>query len=116
MSTTTLNTGNIMKKVYDPDEQAITVTGSLDITPTPGAATEAEQEAQTVLIQELVDKTEAGLVTEPHDYREITYVGATTAINTVVYRMGGAAGTIVATITLGYDGSTPPRLTSVTKS
>lgn len=65
-------------------------------------------------IQALVDKTEFALVDEPHDYRSITYVGATTKIATVVYKLGGAAGTTVATLTLGYDGS--DRLTSVEKS
>lgn len=59
-------------------------------------------------------KTASSLVTVPFDYIELAYVGATTDIDTVIYKSGGAAGTTVATLTLGYDGS--DRLTSVTKS
>jgi chromosome segregation ATPase len=59
-------------------------------------------------------KSASALVTEPFDYISLSYVGATTKILTVVYKIGGAAGTVVATLTLGYDGS--DRLTSVTRS
>jgi hypothetical protein len=59
-------------------------------------------------------KTAAGLISEKHDYISMTYVGATTDTATVVYKLGGVAGTVVATLTLGYDGSN--RLTSVTKT
>jgi hypothetical protein len=54
------------------------------------------------------------LVPEEHDYIALTYVGATTDIDTVTYKTGGAAGSTVATLTLGYDGSL--RLTSVTRT
>lgn len=74
---------------------------------TTGLATSAGQTA-------ILNKMEAVLVTEPHDYRSITYVGASTRVSTVVYKLGGAGGTTVATLTLAYDGS--DRLTSVTKS
>ena len=63
---------------------------------------------------ELNLKSAAALVHEPHDYKAITYVGATTNISTVVHKLGGASGTVVATLTMGYDGSN--RLTSVTKT
>jgi DNA uptake protein ComE-like DNA-binding protein len=59
-------------------------------------------------------KLAAALVDEPHDYISMTYVGATTDINTVTYKLGGSGGATVATLTMGYDGSN--RLTSVTKS
>ena len=59
-------------------------------------------------------KTASSLVSEPHDYIALTYVGITTDIATATYKLGGAAGTTVATLTLGYDGSN--RLTSVTRS
>lgn len=59
-------------------------------------------------------KLGSSLVTEKHDYVSLTYVGASTDIQTVTYKDGGVAGTTVATLTLGYDGSN--RLTSVTKS
>lgn len=48
------------------------------------------------------------------DYQEITYVGATEDVQTITYRQGGATGTIVRTVTLGYDGSN--RVTSITKA
>lgn len=58
--------------------------------------------------------TSPALVSGSYDYISTTYVGATTNINTVVYKLGGASGTIVATLTMGYDGSN--RLISVTRS
>lgn len=54
------------------------------------------------------------LVSEDHDYLDITYVGATTDIDTVTYYSGGPGGMVVATLTMGYDGSN--RLTSVTRT
>lgn len=72
-----------------------------------GAATE------TTLLA-FSDKTAAALVPEAFDYQDITYVGATTDISTVVYKTGGSGGTTVATLTMGYDGSN--RLNSVTRS
>jgi len=60
------------------------------------------------------DKTAGALVPEAFDYQDITYVGVTTNIDQVVYKAGGAGGTTVATLTMGYDGSN--RLTSVTRT
>lgn len=65
-------------------------------------------------IADLNDKIPAGLVPTAFDYIATTYVGATTDIQTVTYKTGGAAGTTVAVLTLAYDGSN--RLTSVTKT
>lgn len=59
----------------------------------------------------------AGLIPEVYDYIALTYVAAGNGageIETVTYKNGGASGTTVATLTLGYDGS--DRLSSVTKS
>lgn len=53
-----------------------------------------------------------GLEIPPHDYIGMTYTGSN--LTGVVYRSGGVGGTIVATLTLVYDGS--GNLTSVTKS
>ncbi len=55
----------------------------------------------------------AGLVVDSYDTVQITAYGDATDNypTTVVYRTGGAAGTIVATLTLTYDGSN--RLTQV---
>lgn len=72
-----------------------------------GAATETTLAAFSA-------KTAAALVPEKFDYQDIMYVGATTDIDTVVYKLGGSGGTTVATLTMGYDGSS--RLTSVTRS
>jgi len=92
----------------DAELRASAVPVSLGSVPLPtGAATEATLAAFS-------DKTAAALVPEAFDYQDITYVGATTDINTVVYKLGGSGGTTVATLTMGYDGSN--RLTSVTRS
>lgn len=47
-----------------------------------------------------------------YDYIELSYTGAN--LTGVVYKLGGASGTTVATLVLGYDGSS--NLTSVTRS
>jgi hypothetical protein len=62
-----------------------------------GAATETKQAAT--------------LITQPHDQIVTTYVGATTKINTVVYKL---ATVTVATLTMSYDGS--DRLIDVVRS
>jgi hypothetical protein len=51
------------------------------------------------------------LVPEEYDYIALTHTGSN--LTGVVYRTGGAAGTIVATLTLAYTGS---RLDSVTRT
>ena len=50
------------------------------------------------------------LVPVAYDYISLAYTGAN--VTTVIYKMGGALGTTVATLTLGYTGSD---LTSVTR-
>lgn len=72
-----------------------------------GVATEATLSAFS-------NKTASAAVHEAFDYQSISYVGATTDIDVVVYKSGGSGGTTVATLTMGYDGSN--RLTSVTKT
>lgn len=47
-----------------------------------------------------------------HDYRGLGYTSGN--LTSVTYKTGGASGTTVATLTLGYDGS--GNLTSVTKT
>jgi hypothetical protein len=52
-----------------------------------------------------------------HDYFALTYVAAGNGIGeveTITYKLGGAAGTTTATLTLAYDASN--RVISVTKS
>ena len=55
------------------------------------------------------------LVTAPYDYVGLinSVISGQTVPTTVVYKFGGASGTLVATLTLTYDGSA--NLTSVTK-
>ncbi len=86
-----------------------TITGSVAVTaaslPLPtGAATEATLAAFST-------KSAAGFVPEAFDETVITYVGATTRIDTVVYKLAAAT---VATLTLSYDGS--DRLDGVVKT
>lgn len=68
-------------------------------------------------ITDLNARLAGSLVPETHDYLELTYVAAGNGageIETVTYRTGGAAGSIVATLTLTYDSS--DRIASVTRS
>ncbi len=51
------------------------------------------------------------LIPANYDYISLGYTGDN--LTTVVYKVGGAGGTTVATLTLGYSGSV---LTSVTKT
>jgi hypothetical protein len=53
-----------------------------------------------------------GLNIPPHDFIEMVYTASN--LTTVRYRVGGAAGTIVCTLTLTYDGANNP--TSVTRT
>ena len=48
-----------------------------------------------------------GFVIPTYDYQEISYVGSTNNIDTIVYKTGGSGGTTVATQTLTYVGGTP---------
>jgi hypothetical protein len=50
------------------------------------------------------------LVPEKYDYISLSYSGSN--VTQVVYKTGGASGTVVATLNLAYSGS---NLTSVTK-
>lgn len=54
----------------------------------------------------------AGLEIPTHDYIANTYTG--TNLTQVVFRRGGASGTVVATLTMTYDGSN--NLLTVAKS
>ena len=59
----------------------------------------------------------SGVAPVPHDYIAITYVSGGNGdgeIETVTYKVGGASGTTVATLTLAYDGN--DKLSSVTRS
>jgi len=81
-------------------------------------ATDFSTETTLTDVKTAVESTESkspsGMINEKYDYQSLTYVGATTKVDTIVYKLGGAGGTTVATQTFAYDGS--DRLTSVTKS
>lgn len=76
-----------------------------------GAATSANQTTEIAAINSFADKTGAGFVPEAFDETAITYVGATTRINTVTYKLATAT---VAVLTMSYDGS--DRLSGVVKT
>lgn len=87
------------------DGSAVTQPVSAASLPLPtGASTEATLLAFSA-------KSAAGFVPNKFDETDITYVGATTDISTVVYKLLGST---VATLTLSYDGSN--RLSSVVKT
>ena len=54
------------------------------------------------------------LVPKQFDHITLTYVGTTDYVQTATYRTGGAGGTVVAVLTIVYDGDF--RITSVTRS
>lgn len=120
-STIAGDTTSIDAKITAVDTGNVTVASSA--LPT-GAATSANQATGNSSlsniesdINSLNARLAGNLVPETFDYLSLTYVAAGNGageIETVVYRTGGAAGTIVATLTLGYDASN--RLTSVTRS
>lgn len=59
----------------------------------------------------------SGLEIPAHDYIGVTYVAAGNGVGEiyqVMYKEGGAAGTVVGTLTLSYDASN--RLSGVTRS
>lgn len=61
-------------------------------------------------VDDIIDM--GGLQIPAYDYVSLSYTGSN--LTGVVYRKGGVTGTIVATLTLGYDGSN--NLTSVTRT
>ena len=62
----------------------------------------------------------AGLDIPQHDFIDLNYVGTTNNLSTVLYKDGGASGTLVATLTFTYIGGTPTTddadIATVTKS
>jgi hypothetical protein len=72
---------------------------------------EATEAADIATIKAKVSSL-AGMEIPAHNYISCSYTGSN--LTGVVYKTGGASGTTVATLTLGYDGS--GNLTSVTKS
>lgn len=108
-------------KVTAVDTGNVTVSSS--VLPT-GASTSANQTTANASLSNIeadIDALNArlagNLVPETFDYVAVTYVAAgngTGEIETVTYRTGGAAGSVVATLTLAYDGS--DRLSTVTRT
>lgn len=78
---------------------------------------DSDTSSMNTAIAELNARVAGNLVPETFDYINITYVTSGNGlgeIETVTYKTGGAAGTTVATLTLGYDGS--DKLSSVTRT
>lgn len=76
-----------------------------------GGATEVTLDAVLTQVQEINAKVGGSLTPVEYDETVITYVGATTKIDTVVYKLATAT---VKTLTMSYDGS--DRLTGVVAS
>lgn len=70
-------------------------------------ATEEKQDEIVTELQKLV-----GFEIPEYDYLSLAYTGSN--LTTVEYYTGGSGGTLVATLTLGYDGS--DNLISVTRT
>lgn len=99
--------------VIASNQSAVAISAASLPLPT-GAATEVTLASIKTDADALNLRLDGGLVPFSFDYQAITYVGVTTDISTVTYKSGGAGGTTVATLTMGYDGSS--RLTSVTRT
>lgn len=82
MSMSTLDQGQVIKTVYNKDNQSLNVT-----------------------------QIGGTIVDAVYDYLSLSYTDNN--LTTVVYKNGGPSGTVVATLTLTYDGS---NLISLTKS
>ena len=90
------------------DGSAVTQPVSASALPLPsGAATSSKQDDVIAELDAL-----NSLVPSVFDYILLSYTGAN--LTGVVFKNGGASGSVVSTLTLGYDGSS--NLTSVTKS
>jgi archaellum component FlaC len=118
IATNTSNTVTELQQIEADIEAGNVLLGTIDAD-TSNISTKIDQiDADTSNLSAKVDLLEAriagSLVPETYDYIDLAYVGATTDIQTVTYKTGGALGTTVATLTLAYDGSN--RLTSVTRS
>lgn len=99
--------------VADADAQATlsSIDNTLGIISAIDFATSTKQDTSNNLLTALDSKLAGSLAPVEHDEIATTYVGATTDISTVIYKL---AGTTVATLTLSYDGSN--RLIGVVRS
>lgn len=93
----------------------IPVAGTFSAEPPIGGATEDKQDAQLAKMPDLVSGSVpvvTGLEIPEHDHISLSYTSGN--LTGVTYRTGGSGGTVVATLTLTYDGSN--NLLTVTKS
>lgn len=92
MTISHLGPGQIVQEVYDPAAEAIRVVPATGVDPITGAA-------EVIPINQLV--------TSPYDYISLTNqtIGGEVVPVTIVYKTGGSSGTVVATLTLTYDGA-----------
>lgn len=79
-----------------------------------GASSSEKQEEIKERLDDVISQITIpnSLVPGAYDYVSLSYTGSN--VTTVVYKLGGSGGTVVSTLTLGYDGS--DNLTSVTKA
>jgi hypothetical protein len=98
------------QRVVVANDQTIPISASSLPLPT-GAATSALQTTGNSTLSSFSAKSGASMVAVAHDEVVVTYVGATTLISTVVYKL---ATVTVATLTFSYDGSN--RLIGVVRS
>ena len=62
----------------------------------------------------VLDSVSNSLVPDCYDYISLSYTDSN--LTTVVFKIGGASGTTVSTLTLAYTGTTVSNLVSVTKT
>lgn len=97
------------QEVVQPDGTLLHVTVDASALPT-GAATQAT-------LSTLSNKSAGSDVTVAYDYRAFTKIPSGNGagqIGTIVYRLGGASGTVVATQTIAYDSAGD--VSSITKT
>lgn len=118
-------------EVTNDDGSPIPISGSVEVSnfpatqPVSGPLTDTQlratavpvsgtfwQATQPVSIASAISQKVQGWDIPIHDYRALGYTSGN--LTSVTYKTGGASGTTVATLTLGYDGS--GNLTSLTKT
>lgn len=128
-----LDQNQILQRVMDNsndrlrvDAEVTAVIGSVEIDSTTSSVLDVGTEDGTFVgTQHVINVDHNGyqatlvkntLVTEPFDYVQLTnsVISGQTVPTIVAYKLGGSGGTLVATLTLAYDGSA--NLTSVTKT
>lgn len=105
--------GNLLVNINGESGQPFHVIVDSSALPT-GASTSANQTTANTSLADIDTNIAArltgSLVPTAFNEQVLTYVGTTTQISTVTYKL---AGTTVKTLTLTYDSNTPPRIIDV---